>query len=68
MANTHPNQNPDFSMTTVGSQRYNLHHQIYEGLVIEEAAGVGSGTTLLNSKGEWNRAKLYRINIQNSQG
>ena len=25
MANTHPNQNPDFSMTTVGSQKYNLH-------------------------------------------
>ena len=64
--NSHPNDPHNFSMAPVTSNKYNLQHQILEGLYINVATN--SSTNLLNSKAEWGRAKLYRINVINSQG
>ena len=64
--NEHPSDPHDYSMIPIGSHKFNLHRQILEGLYINEATN--SNTNLLNSKSEWGRAKLYRLNIINSQG
>ena len=63
----HPNREPAFEVSNVGkTEMYNLNRQIYEGLVIEHAAGAGG--SIMNSKSEWGKSKLFRVEISNSQG
>ena len=63
----HSSAQPEFVMHKLGSYKYNLHRQIFEGLCIEQASESKS-THLLNSRTEWGRAKLPRLVIANSQG
>ena len=63
----HPAAQPSYTMHKLGQHKFNLHRQILESLMIEEASK--SKSKVLNRKSEWGRAKLARIVItDNSQG
>ena len=61
----HPGLPSEFSTSIIDRQKYNMQRYISESLYIEKSTKENN-VIVLNSKSEWGRQELSRINITNN--